>query len=128
MGKAKIYYSDKQKFGNKTPVKSVGNKKTGKSPLKKPMILKKPVNIIRKQDQSPKNKKIIVKPGAKKTNDKSVNSSNNNNKVLNAIQTAKAIAKSNHPKSKEIQQLLQTKEKGWIDNDKFMQILKPLII
>jgi len=126
MGKAKIFFSDKQKFGEgKSPVKkSAGPRPGGKAPVKikqSPMKFKKTVSVIRKPGQSPKN---IVKPGG---NNAKLNN-NNNNKVATAIQTAKAIAKSNHPKSKEIQQLLQTMDKGWIDNAKFMQILKPLIL
>ena len=123
MGKAKIFFSDKQKFGEgkSSPVKkSAGPRPGGKAPVKikqSPMKFKKTVSVIRKPGQSPK-------PGG---NNAKLNN-NNNNKVATAMQTAKAIAKSNHPKSKEIQQLLQTMDKGWIDNAKFMQILKPLIM
>lgn len=45
-----------------------------------------------------------------------------------AIQTANSIAINRaHPKQADVVELLRTREKGWIDDNKFMQVLKGLV-
>mmetsp|Transcript_37019 Transcript_37019/g.73672 ORF Transcript_37019/g.73672 Transcript_37019/m.73672 type:complete len:202 (+) Transcript_37019:108-713(+) len=45
-----------------------------------------------------------------------------------ALQTANSIAINRaHPKQADVVELLRTREKGWIDDHKFMQVLKGLV-
>jgi hypothetical protein len=46
-----------------------------------------------------------------------------------AVQTAAAIASNPaHPRSKDVRELLNTFEKGWIDDNKFKQLLQGMVV
>ena len=46
-----------------------------------------------------------------------------------AVQTAAAIASNPaHPRSKDVRELLNTFEKGWIDENKFKQLLQGMVV
>ena len=52
----------------------------------------------------------------------------NQSSISVAIQTANAIASNNsHPNQSQVSELLSTLEKGWIDEKKFVDILKTLM-
>ena len=52
----------------------------------------------------------------------------NQSSISVAIQTANAIASNNsHPNQSQVSELLSTFEKGWIDEKKFVDILKTLM-
>ncbi len=45
-----------------------------------------------------------------------------------ARETAAAIARNNgHPNNREVLELLRTQEKGWISNEKFVEVLQTLL-
>jgi hypothetical protein len=72
-----------------------------------------------------------AKAAAKKTNNataKPKNNKNNVNTIEKSLQTARAIVKNpNHIKQKEIKTLLESHEKKWINDSKFVEILKSLL-
>jgi len=48
--------------------------------------------------------------------------------ISKALQTARAIAtNANHPKQSDVSQLIVTYEKGWIDNKKFVELLRGML-
>jgi hypothetical protein len=51
-----------------------------------------------------------------------------NSQIAMARETAAAIARNNsHPHCKEVLELLRTQEKGWVDDQKFVDILQTLL-
>lgn len=48
--------------------------------------------------------------------------------ITMALQTANAIAANkSHPRGSEVSELLRTHQKGWIDNDRFMELLQGML-
>ena len=52
----------------------------------------------------------------------------NNANITVAVQTARVIAGNQaHPNSEDISHLIKTLEKGWIEEDKFYQLLQVML-
>lgn len=106
-----------------------------KSKVVKSAPVKKPVGgkVKLSQNAAKPNAKVKTPATSKltspvpKLNIKTVKSKKSDNSLSVAIQSANAIASNrSHPNQSQVSELLRTHEKGWIDGNKFMEILKSL--
>lgn len=87
-------------------------------------------NNINKGNQPIKKDNIIKNQQQKQQQQVTINNNTKKNvtNITMAIQTAKAISSNlHHPKQSEVNQLLITLEKGWIDNNKFINLLQTML-
>jgi hypothetical protein len=54
---------------------------------------------------------------------------NLNSRVATALKTAEAISKdTKHPNQAVVADLLNTYSRGWVDGNKFIELLRPLVV
>ena len=80
-----------------------------------------PLNV---KMQKPQQSKITIQ----QVNPVGVKQNTHQSSIAVAVQTANSIASNNsHPNQSQVSELLGTLEKGWIDEKKFIDILKTLM-
>jgi hypothetical protein len=127
----------KRSVGGKAKIQRVRRpNSTGSAPMETSSTTKVPGKVtIAKRPTRPISARVKANAtktaAAKKTNNgtsKPKNSKNNVNTIEKSLQTARAIVKNpNHIKQKEVKTLLESHEKNWINDSKFVEILKSLL-
>lgn len=80
--------------------------------------------------QQPKQTQAVTKPKTMATKTvKAVKSAPAADRLATALRTAEAIAKDpRHPQHTSVSQLLDTYRRGWVDSNKFMNLLKGMVV